>query len=113
MAELRDLGLRPEQVLDFSSNINPLGPSQRVKRAAVEVDLAAYPDRDCLALRECLSEKLRVGIDNLVIGNGSTDLIHLLARAYLRPGDECHHSSSNIRGVRIRGLHLWSQVALC
>ena len=89
IAELRSLGLRPEQVLDFSSNINPLGPSQRVRTAAAQADLSAYPDRHCLALREALAERLNLGIDNLMIGNGSTELIHLLARAYLRPGDRC------------------------
>ncbi|MYD36613.1 MAG: histidinol-phosphate aminotransferase family protein [Dehalococcoidia bacterium] len=83
--ELRSLGLRPEQVLDFSANINPLGPSPAVSRAAAQANLAAYPDRHSLALREALAEKLGVGIDNLIVGNGSTELIHLLARAYLGP----------------------------
>ncbi|MYD15909.1 MAG: histidinol-phosphate aminotransferase family protein [Chloroflexi bacterium] len=85
-AELRELGLRPEQVIDFSSNINPLGTSERVRQAAAHADLSAYPDRDCLALREALSERLGVGIDHLLVGNGSTELIHLLARALLREG---------------------------
>ncbi len=89
VGELRSLGLRPEEVLDFSSNINPLGPSRRVREAASNADLSAYPDRDCLVLREALAARLNVGIENLIVGNGSTELIHLLARAYLRPGDGC------------------------
>ena len=88
-AELRSLGLHKEQVLDFSANINPLGPSQRVRQAATEADLSAYPDRHCLALREELAARLDVGIENLIVGNGSTELIHLLARAFLRPGEKC------------------------
>ncbi len=84
--ELRSLGLRPERVLDFSANINPLGPSLGVSRAAAQANVSAYPDRHSLALREALAERLGVGIDNLIIGNGSTELIHLLARAYLGPG---------------------------
>ena len=88
-AELRSLGLRPERVLDFSANINPLGPSRLVRQAAASADLSAYPDRHCLALREGLAERLDVGIDNLVVGNGSTELIHLLARAFLRPRRRC------------------------
>ncbi len=87
--ELRSLGLRPGQVLDFSANINPLGPSPRVTNAAVEADLSAYPDRHSIALREKLATHLEVGIENLVIGNGSTELIHLLARARLRPHNTC------------------------
>jgi len=88
-AELRAENLTRDQVLDFSSNINPLGPSPRVRQAASEADLSAYPDRECLDLREALAAKLGVGIDQLMIGNGSTELIHLLARALLRDQSRC------------------------
>ena len=88
-AELRSLGLQPNQVLDFSANISPLGPSRRVMRAAAEADLSAYPDRNSLGLREALAARLNVAIDKLMIGNGSTELIHLVARACLRPGQKC------------------------
>lgn len=89
LAELRALGLRPDQVIDFSSNVNPLGTSERVRQAAANADLSAYPDRDCLALREALAERLGVGADHLLVGNGSTELIHLLARARLGKGTSC------------------------
>ena len=89
VAELRSLGLQPHQVLDFSANINPLGTSPAVRRAAAEADLSAYPDRQNLALREQLAARLGTDIDNLIVGNGSTELIHLLARAWLRPLEKC------------------------
>ena len=85
--ELRSLGLSPGQVLDFSSNINPLGPSPRVREAATGAGIAAYPDRESLALREALAARLGAGPGNLLVGNGSTELIHLLARSRLRAGD--------------------------
>ena len=88
-AELRAENLTRDQVLDFSSNINPLGPSPRVRQAAAEADLSAYPDRECLDLREALAGTLDVGVDQLLVGNGSTELIHLLARAHLRAGARC------------------------
>ncbi|MCY4391275.1 MAG: histidinol-phosphate transaminase [Chloroflexi bacterium] len=88
-AELRSLGLRPEEVLDFSANINPLGPSPRVRQAVAEADLSAYPDRDSLVLREALAARLGIGAGNILVGNGSTELIHLLARSRLRPGQRC------------------------
>ncbi|MXY35672.1 MAG: histidinol-phosphate aminotransferase family protein, partial [Dehalococcoidia bacterium] len=88
-AELRDYGLLPQDVLDFSANINPLGPSPLVRQAAAAADLSSYPDRECLALREALAERLGVAIDHLLAGNGSTELIHLVARSRLRPGDRC------------------------
>ena len=89
ITDLRSLGLRPEQVLDFSTNTNPLGTSQRIRQAATEADLSAYPDRHSLVLRENLAERLDLGIDNLIVGNGSTELIHLLARASLKPSQGC------------------------
>lgn len=88
-AELRAKNLTRDQVLDFSSNINPLGPSPQVRQAAAEADISAYPDRECLVLREALAGRLGVGVDQLLIGNGSTELIHLLARAHLQPGARC------------------------
>ena len=86
---MRSLGLQAEEVLDFSANINPLGPSRRVRQAVTEANLSAYPDRHSLALREELGARLGVGIDNLIVGNGSTELIHLLARAFLGPSERC------------------------
>ena len=88
-AELRDYGLRPGEVVDFSANINPLGPSALVRQAAAAADLASYPDRESLALREALGERLGVPVDHLLVGNGSTELIHLLTRSRLRPDDRC------------------------
>ena len=87
--ELRVHGLSRGDVLDFSSNVNPLGTSRLVRKAAVKADLAAYPDRRSLVLSEALSTTLDVCVDEVLVGNGSTELIHLLARAYLGPGRRC------------------------
>ncbi len=87
--ELRRLGLTPGKLLDFSSNINPLGMSPLIREAASKADLSAYPDRHCLELREAIAARLKVGIDNILFGNGSVQLIHLLARALLNPGQSC------------------------
>ena len=82
-AELRMLGLKIEDVIDFSANINPLGVSPNVKEAIANVDFSRYPDPDCLDLREALAEVTGVNMANIMIGNGSTELIHLLARSCL------------------------------
>ena len=87
--ELRSLGLLADQVLDFSASINPLGTSERVRRAVSDVEASAYPDPDCLLLRESLAGRLDVEIDWVMIGNGCTELIHLMAQACLRSGDRC------------------------
>ncbi|MBM3943214.1 MAG: histidinol-phosphate aminotransferase family protein [SAR202 cluster bacterium] len=98
-ADLRALGLRPEDVLDFSASISPLGPPQGVWEAMRRVDLTAYPDPSCLELREALARHLisqspflaargELPLEQILAGNGSTELIHLLAREFLagRPG---------------------------
>ena len=87
LSELRALGLRPDQVLDFSASINPLGASPLVREALQRVDLAAYPDPDCRDLREALSQHLGLELDGILIGNGAIELIHLVARSVLRQGD--------------------------
>jgi len=92
-AELRALGLNPEDVLDFSASISPLGPPEGLWHALQQVDLTAYPDPGCLDLREALCRHLQqktdhaVRVDHLLVGNGSTELIHMLARGYLAPMD--------------------------
>ena len=86
-AELESMGLRPEEVTDFSASINPLGPSRAALEAARRVNLAAYPDPDCLDLRRAIGNSLDIDPGHVLPGNGSTELIHLLARAFLAPDD--------------------------
>ena len=87
IAELRNLGLRSEEILDFSASVNPLGTSPLAVEAARRVNLAVYPDSDCLALRDAIGAKLGIAPNRILAGNGSTELIHLLARAYLESED--------------------------
>ena len=86
LAELRELGLRLEDCLDFSASVSPLGPPDGVAAAIAAVELAAYPDPHSLALTEAIAEHHRgdgVAVGNIIAGNGSTEIIHLLARAYV------------------------------
>ncbi len=84
--ELKQLGLAPADILDFSANINPLGTAPGVLDAIRQVDPAAYPDPDCLQLRTALGAHLGLTPEHILVGNGATELIHLLARACLQPG---------------------------
>ena len=86
LAELDRLGLNPEEVIDLSSSINPAGPSSRMLRAIRDVDPSVYPDPGCLRLRQALGSRLGVAQRAILVGNGSTELIHLLARSRLRSG---------------------------
>lgn len=86
-AELAARGVRPETLLDFSSNINPFGPPPSVRVALAALDPAPYPDRSCLRLREQLAACHGCGIEQVLPGNGSNELIYLIARALLRADD--------------------------
>src|ERR671919_676906 len=84
----RELGIH--DAIKLASNENPLGPSDRVQRAitAALADLNRYPDGSGYYLRQALARKHDVSADQVVIGNGSNELIELLVRTFLRPGDE-------------------------
>ncbi len=85
--ELRDLGMAPGALLDFSANLNPCGASPRVAEALTQVAVSHYPDRHCTGLRKAIAEHHGVSSDNVLPGNGSSELIHLLAHATLVPGE--------------------------
>lgn len=84
----RELGI--SSIIKLASNENPLGPSPDVAAAitAALPDLARYPDGSAYRLRHKLAKFLDVEPDNLTMGNGSNDVLELLARVYLRPGLE-------------------------
>jgi len=84
----REFGLR--DVVKLASNENPLGPSPRVAGALTDAarNLAFYPDGSCYALTNALCAHWGVEPDNLILGNGSDEIIHYLGLAFLRPGDE-------------------------
>ncbi len=85
-AELAALGVDPGALIDFSVNVSPLGPPEGVRAAIEAVDLAAYPDPDCTALVPDLAARLDVPPERVLVGNGSTELIHLVTRVFVHRG---------------------------
>lgn len=76
--------------IDLSGNENPLGPSP-LALAAIRRgldQLHRYPDKDGTALRSLLARQLEVATDQIVLGNGSCELIDIISRACLAPGAE-------------------------
>ncbi len=83
-------GLLPQDILDFSSSVNPLGPSKKALDAAKKAfsQIAAYPDTNSNKLRQVIASHFGITKGNVVIGNGSTELMYLFAEAFLKNGDK-------------------------
>jgi len=79
----RELNRAPAEILDFSASINPLGPSSQVWKAitASRHLLSHYPDPHCWDLRQALAMFRGIDPEQIVVGNGSTELIDVLPRA--------------------------------
>ncbi len=77
------------RLLNLSANESALGASPAVRERALSLsDVHCYPDDQALFLRRALSEHLGVRASQIIIGAGSNELLGLVARAYLEPGDE-------------------------
>lgn len=87
LSELRRVGVDPASLIDFSVNVNPFGPPPGALAALRAFDPACYPDRDMLDLRGALAEVNGVTRDHIIVGNGTAELIWLIAHAFLSPGD--------------------------
>ena len=81
-AVARSLGIPPEQIVDFSASINPLGmaPGVPVALAGCLDRLLHYPDKGATELKEHLASYHGVGTGQIAVANGSTELIHLIPR---------------------------------
>lgn len=84
----REFGLEESSIVKLASNENPLGPSPKGLAAARDAlrDVALYPDGAGFALKAALCRKLGVAQENIVLGNGSNDVLDMAARAFLGAG---------------------------
>src|SRR5882724_8457362 len=86
----RELGLPAETIIKVASNENPFGPSPlavaAMQKAIMGVNL--YPDGNAFYLKQKLAAKLGVEPANLILGNGSNEIIEFVAHALLAPGDD-------------------------
>lgn len=72
-------GIKKEEIISFSANVNPLGISPLLKDALAEkIDvITTYPDREYTSLRKCIAAYCQTEYENVIVGNGSTELISL------------------------------------
>jgi len=85
----RELEVDPASIIKLASNENPLGPSPAaiaaMRTALAEAQL--YPDGNGFYLRKAIATHLQLSSENIILGNGSNEIIELLAHAFLKPGD--------------------------
>ncbi len=86
----REMGLDPADIIKLASNENPLGPSPKALVAMRETLERAhfYPDGGGWALRNAIAGKLGLTRENVILGNGSNEIIEFIGHAFLQPGDE-------------------------
>ena len=84
----REYGL--QEVIKLASNENPLGPSRKALTAIEQgmAELARYPDGNGFILKQALSDKFGVALNQVTLGNGSNDILELVARTFVQPGQE-------------------------
>lgn len=81
--ELAPLGIRADEVLDASVNVNPYGPCPALRRAVAEAAIDRYPEPTANVARRALAAWMQVDPARVVLGNGAVDLLWSLARALL------------------------------
>ncbi len=90
----RELGMRETDIVKLASNENPLGASPKAIAAIHTAlgDLAMYPDGGGFALKAAISKKYAVSPEQVILGNGSNDILELAARTFMRAGDSAVYS---------------------
>ncbi len=103
----RELGIKGS--IKLASNENPLGPSKKALRAIRNVlkEIARYPDGAGFSLKDALASHYKVGQNQIVLGNGSNEIIELLVRTFVMPGDEVvmAHPSFSVYGLIVQAGH--------
>jgi histidinol-phosphate/aromatic aminotransferase/cobyric acid decarboxylase-like protein len=87
LSELRSLGLAPDEILDFSVNVNPYGPTTFMRDAIRNAAIERYPDPHAIHARDALAAVWQVDLSCVVLGAGAAELLWAITRAMIRPGD--------------------------
>ncbi|MFB1011383.1 MAG: aminotransferase class I/II-fold pyridoxal phosphate-dependent enzyme, partial [Thiopseudomonas sp.] len=85
----RELGLNPADIIKLASNENPLGPSPLALDAIEKAlpELTRYPDGNGFELKQALAAHYGLDAAQVTLGNGSNDVLELVAKAWLEPGN--------------------------
>jgi len=86
----REVGLDPDAIIKLASNENPVGPSPKAMKAMREALQKGhlYPDGGGFCLCKAVAAKLGLAPENVILGNGSNEVLEFLGHAFLNPGDD-------------------------
>lgn len=85
--EISAIGLTADDIVDFSVNSNPFGPASAVVEALKSVTISRYPDKACLGLRQALGRQFNLSLDQIMVGNGTAELLWLIAFGFIEKTD--------------------------
>lgn len=90
----REMNLDEASIVKLASNENPLGIGPKAQAAIVAAmnDIARYPDGNGFALKSKISRQFGVGLNQIILGNGSNDILDMIARAFLSRGTSSVYS---------------------
>ncbi|MEH6345939.1 MAG: histidinol-phosphate transaminase [Bermanella sp.] len=86
----REFNLNPADIVKLASNENPMGPSSKAVEAIKNelANLTRYPDGNGFELKTILSRKLGVKLNQITLGNGSSDILEFIVKCFVSDGDE-------------------------
>ena len=86
----REFNLNPADIIKLASNENPMGPSSRAVAAIKDelANLTRYPDGNGFELKTTLSRKLGVNLNQITLGNGSSDILEFIVKCFVSGGNE-------------------------
>lgn len=90
----KEIGVAPSEIVKLASNENPLGCSPKVREAILAElsDINRYPDNDALDFKSKLSAYLGVSESQIILGNGSCEVLDMIGRVFLGPGKAALYS---------------------
>lgn len=109
--ELECHGIDPQSIVDLSSNILFVDHPEAVRRAIQSAAVSRYPDRNCGPLCQALAQRHAISPNRILAGNGCSELIHLVAGAFLKTDDSAlvvgptfaeYQRASQLAGATVR-----------
>jgi histidinol-phosphate aminotransferase len=109
---VREFGIDPKNIIKLASNENPYGCSMKVQDAVREIisKMALYPDDSMTKLKNGLSKRFNIGVENLIIGSGSDQVIEFLIHAKAHAGTKILMNSITFAMYEIYAKHVGAEV---